>query len=96
MTKSENPFEPPTRGLSLYIHVPFCERKCHYCAFESQVPSEGEKDSWLEMISKELGWWNKRIGRPTLSTLYIGGGTPTVLDVHQWRKLTETIQLFQL
>jgi oxygen-independent coproporphyrinogen-3 oxidase len=94
MTKSENPFEPPTRGLSLYIHVPFCERKCHYCAFESQVPSEGEKDLWLEMISKELGWWNKRIGRPTLSTLYIGGGTPTVLDVHQWRKLTETIDSF--
>jgi len=94
MTKRENPFEPSARGLSLYIHVPFCERKCHYCAFESQVPSEGEKDLWLEMIFKELHWWNKRIGRPTLSTLYIGGGTPTVLDVHQWRKLTENIDSF--
>lgn len=94
MTKSENPFEPPLGGLSLYLHVPFCERKCPYCAFESQTPSEGEKDLWLEMISKELQWWSKRIGRPTLSTLYIGGGTPTVLDVNQWRKLTEILDKF--
>ena len=86
-----NPFEPPAGGLSLYIHVPFCERKCPYCAFESKVPSEGERDLWLEMLSKELEWWEKRIGKPSLSTCYIGGGTPTVITGPQWLRLAEII-----
>lgn len=91
MTQSINPFEPPAGGLSLYIHVPFCERKCPYCAFESKVPSEGDADLWLEMISKELSWWKKRIAKPSIATCYIGGGTPTVITGPQWLRLAEII-----
>lgn len=91
MIQGINPFEPPARGLSLYIHVPFCERKCPYCAFESNVPLDGERDSWLEMLSKELKWWEKRIGKPSLATCYIGGGTPTVINGPQWLRLSEII-----
>ncbi len=91
MTQSTDPFEPPAGGLSLYIHVPFCERKCPYCAFESKVPSEGEIDLWLETLGKELKWWEKRIGKPSLETCYIGGGTPTVITGPQWLRLAETI-----
>ncbi|NLD05424.1 MAG: radical SAM family heme chaperone HemW [Synergistaceae bacterium] len=91
MNQTINPFEPPAGGLSLYIHVPFCERKCPYCAFESNVPSDGETDLWLEMLSKELKWWEKRIGKPSLATCYIGGGTPTVINGPQWIRLAEII-----
>ena len=96
MSGNENPFEPPAGGLSLYIHVPFCEKKCSYCAFDSCVPSEGEKDLWLDMLAKELEWWQKRTGNSPLSlkTLYIGGGTPTVLDGRQWSRLTWIIDSF--
>lgn len=94
MSGTINPFEPPAGGLSLYIHVPFCEKKCSYCAFESCVPSEGQMDLWLEMLCKELEWWKKRIGRPLLKTLYIGGGTPTVLDGPQWLRLTRMIDRY--
>jgi len=91
MTQSTDPFEPPAGGLSLYIHVPFCERKCPYCAFESKVPSEGEIDLWLETLGKELKWWEKRIGKPSLETCYIGGGTPTVITGPQWLRLADII-----
>ncbi|MDD4160033.1 MAG: radical SAM family heme chaperone HemW [Synergistaceae bacterium] len=91
MTRGTNPFEPPAGGLSLYIHVPFCERKCPYCAFESKVPSDSDTDLWLETLGKELEWWIKRIGTPSLHTCYIGGGTPTVINGPQWLRLSEML-----
>ena len=87
-----NPLEPPYGGLSLYIHVPFCGRKCPYCAFESKVPSEGERELWLEQLKKEFLWWRERIGVPSLKTCYIGGGTPTMLSGPQWKKLIESVE----
>lgn len=86
-----NPFEPPNRRLSLYIHIPFCERKCNYCAFDSVVPSADDCDVYLELLNKELEWWSSRINRPLLSTCYIGGGTPTVLGCAQWERLIQII-----
>ena len=89
-----SPFEPPNGRLSLYIHVPFCERKCPYCAFESCVPSGCDIDMWLLALEKEIGWWNSRIGKPVLTTCYIGGGTPTVLDAMQWERLEKLIEKY--
>ena len=87
-----NPLEPPYGGLSLYIHVPFCGRKCPYCAFDSKVPSEGERELWLNLLETEFLWWKERIGVPSLKTCYIGGGTPTMLSGPQWKKLIESIE----
>lgn len=87
-----NPFEPPKGGLSLYIHVPFCERKCPYCSFESAVPSPGEGDIWLDALAAEFNWWRYRIGKARLNTCYIGGGTPTVLTPRQWDALVAVIE----
>jgi oxygen-independent coproporphyrinogen-3 oxidase len=89
--KLPNPFEPPNRGLSLYIHIPFCERKCNYCAFDSAVPSDGDCDRYLELLDKEFAWWTRRIGNPLICTCYIGGGTPTVLGHSQWERLIKSI-----
>lgn len=87
-----NPFKPPAGGLSLYIHVPFCERKCNYCAFESHVPLKNETDLWLELIEKEIAWWRLRLGTVKLNTCYIGGGTPTLLSGAQWTKLCALLE----
>ncbi len=89
-----NPFEPPRGGLSLYVHVPFCERKCKYCAFESSVPAPGDRELWLLSLEAELLWWKQRIGIPKISTCYVGGGTPTTLDGQQWRRLIEIIDSY--
>lgn len=87
-----SPFEPPVGGLSLYVHVPFCERKCNYCAFESGAAAEGETDQWLALLERELAWWRNRLGAVSLNTCYIGGGTPTVLTGLQWTRLCSLLE----
>lgn len=76
---------------SLYIHVPFCERKCNYCAFVSSVPESGERALYLEALSAELSMRAKKHTAP-LETCYIGGGTPTMLTPSQWRTLAALLE----
>ena len=77
------------RHYSLYIHVPFCERKCGYCSFYSVTDKRGV-NSWLEAVKREAGSYSRH-GRINLSTLYIGGGTPTVLTLSEWESLMSII-----
>lgn len=89
---SRSPFEPPVGGLSLYVHVPFCQRKCNYCAFESAAPRAGDIELWLNSLEKEIAWWGSRVGKVSLNTCYIGGGTPTLLDGLQWTRLCAVLE----
>lgn len=72
--------EPLADAMLLYIHVPFCRKKCHYCAFASQVESGQDMADWLEALEAEITMWGDRLGRVTFSSLYIGGGTPSLLS----------------
>lgn len=65
----------------LYIHVPFCVRKCHYCDFNSYVAGDALVALYLEALIKELEYYNTFAPAAGLSyaTIYVGGGTPTVL-----------------
>jgi len=73
---------PASRPRSLYVHVPFCVRRCSYCDFAVQATREAPTDDWLSavtaemrLLSEERGW-----GSPLrLDTVYIGGGTPSML-----------------
>lgn len=75
------------RNSGLYIHVPFCERKCGYCSFYSVGVNEGLAWPWLECLEREASYYS---GAP-VSTLYIGGGTPSTLTLEQWHKLINII-----
>ena len=75
---------------SLYIHVPFCERKCFYCSFYSVSGREDYIDSWLEALELEAARYHCENKIP-LKTLYVGGGTPSVLNISQWQKLINII-----
>lgn len=77
---------------SLYIHVPFCERKCNYCAFESAPPREGDFELWLSSLKKELAMRRAVLGKLYLDTCYVGGGTPTALPPQIWDALIETLE----
>ncbi|MBQ7035868.1 MAG: coproporphyrinogen III oxidase family protein, partial [Clostridia bacterium] len=61
--------------LSLYIHIPFCRRKCAYCAFHSANGNEAQKEQYLQALLKAID----RADHRPLSTLYFGGGTPALL-----------------
>ncbi len=65
--------------MLLYIHVPFCRQKCHYCAFASQIGNEQDITAWLDAVETEITLWADRLGRVTFSSLYFGGGTPSLL-----------------
>ncbi|MFW5857147.1 MAG: radical SAM family heme chaperone HemW [Planctomycetota bacterium] len=65
---------------ALYVHVPFCVRKCRYCDFPSRAYEPGLAAAYLAALSEEIEAVAGRV-RPT--TLYLGGGTPTALPVAQ-------------
>ena len=66
----------------LYIHIPFCEYICHYCDFVKRVPKSKEMiDEYLKALVKEIHQYEKHFH--TIETIYIGGGTPSMLDPEQ-------------
>ncbi len=65
----------------LYIHVPFCVQKCHYCAFVSASPMMGELAEYPELLLQELQLHPP--ARGPLASIYFGGGTPSLLQPEQ-------------
>ena len=74
--------------MMIYIHVPFCVRKCHYCAFNSKVGDEAERAAYVEALTREI---ERRGDGSTVETLYIGGGTPTTLELEQLEKILDAV-----
>ena len=72
----------------LYIHIPFCISKCHYCNFYSVTSRECVPD-FLESLFKEMAMYRDRF--ETFDTLYIGGGTPSVLPIEHLEELMQRI-----
>jgi oxygen-independent coproporphyrinogen-3 oxidase len=72
----------------LYIHIPFCISKCHYCNFYSVTSLEHVSD-FLESLFKEMTMYRDRF--ETFDTLYIGGGTPSVLFIEHLEELMQRI-----
>ena len=73
------------RGL--YIHIPFCARKCPYCDFNSYAGMLDIADSYVNRLLAEA----ETYGNQQISTVYIGGGTPSLLPVQLMEKLTDGI-----
>lgn len=78
---------------SLYVHVPFCAQKCSYCAFFSE-PSSGELiNRYVEALVREL---ELLAGDLKPQTVFFGGGTPSLLNLRQWRRILETMERLDL
>lgn len=71
----------------LYIHIPFCIKKCKYCDFNSFSACEKEKDTYLHALFSEM----KRYKGESVDTVFIGGGTPTSLSAEQLERLLKNI-----
>lgn len=63
----------------VYIHVPFCETKCHYCSFYSRIQKDGHVQGYLEALRLEINELKRSGMNFVPQTLFIGGGTPTLL-----------------
>lgn len=68
-------------NLGLYLHIPFCNGKCAYCDFYSAFTNEDLIDSYLTALIREIKQWGGKINRP-IDTIYLGGGTPSLLNHH--------------
>lgn len=75
------------RGL--YVHIPFCEHHCGYCDFAVTVGQDHLIDTYLEALSLEI---QRTVVHGSLDTIFIGGGTPTLLSSQQLGKLTRMIR----
>ena len=74
----------------IYLHIPFCKRRCIYCDFYSTT-MEQRKDEYIEALCRELEMRRDYTGEPSVATVYFGGGTPSQLEERHFHRVFETI-----
>lgn len=84
----------PTGRLGLYVHFPFCAHRCHYCDYAVEPSARPPVGSWLRALEAELdlrfraeGWTEP----PRVATVYVGGGTPSLLGVPGMERLASLL-----
>ncbi len=75
---------PPTTHHSpltaLYVHWPFCKKKCPYCDFNSHVRDGIDHTAWRKVLLREMGYWHARTPDKKISSIFFGGGTPSLME----------------
>ncbi len=68
------------KGIGLYIHIPFCKKKCFYCDFTSMAGRYDLVERYIDYLIMEISLYKDRIGDCPIETIFIGGGTPSSID----------------
>lgn len=66
-------------ALSLYVHIPFCRAKCAYCDFASYPHREADGERYFCALGDELASWQPELANREIETVFIGGGTPSLM-----------------
>ncbi|RME57127.1 MAG: radical SAM family heme chaperone HemW, partial [Caldilineae bacterium] len=83
--------------LGLYIHIPFCIQKCPYCDFNTYAKLEHLHQAFVDALCREMAQWAERLPTRRIATVFVGGGTPTVLSPGQLIQILDTVrELFRL
>ena len=69
-----------SRFTALYVHWPFCKKKCPYCDFNSHVREGVDHAAWRKALLRELGYWHARAPEKTITSIFFGGGTPSLME----------------
>lgn len=77
----------------IYIHIPFCKRKCHYCNFFS-VATTRWKEPFLKALLEEITARKDYLEGEKVNTVYFGGGTPSLLKIEDLRLIVEDLRLY--
>ena len=80
------------KELELYIHIPFCVRKCSYCDFLSAPATEQTREAYMAALFAEIGGRAKDYSDRTVTSVFIGGGTPSLLSGEQIGQLMDRIR----
>lgn len=84
----------PGRGISLYIHLPFCESLCTYCGCNKKITTNHDvEDAYIAAIHKEWELYRSKMNVPLIRELHLGGGTPTFFSPANLAKLLQPILL---
>jgi oxygen-independent coproporphyrinogen-3 oxidase len=76
--------------LGLYLHFPFCISKCPYCDFNSYpIKEDSQISSYISALYREISIYSQKIKKNNIKTIYLGGGTPTILSGDQIYKILE-------
>lgn len=78
-------------SLGVYIHIPFCVRKCQYCDFLSMSGGESQKERYVEALCREIRQRAEEFGRYEIRSLFWGGGTPSVLNAEQFNRIVQAL-----
>ncbi len=78
------------KEFGLYIHIPFCMRKCSYCDFLSKPASFELQEKYVKALIKEIRL-TKEKNQGTVKSIYFGGGTPSILEPYQMQELMDTV-----
>ena len=79
------------RELGIYIHIPFCERKCLYCDFLSGCGSDIDKEQYVDALIKDIVKTAVKAKDCLVKTIYMGGGTPSVLSPIQTENIMKAV-----
>ena len=78
--------------LGIYIHIPFCKQKCMYCDFVSFPNQEEKQAQYIEKVLQEINQEKELLLKYQITTIYIGGGTPSVIDSKYITDILNTIK----
>lgn len=87
----ESDLEPQSASLNMYLHIPYCSGICSYCYFAKVVDngnSAVSKDEYIDLLIREISMKLERYRSDArISTVHFGGGTPSILEPHQIKKI---------
>ena len=75
---------------SIYIHIPYCKKQCTYCNFHFRI-AQNDKEEMLKSIKKEIDMRQPYLNGATISSIYLGGGTPSILNKEEIESLVNTV-----
>lgn len=75
------------KTIGLYIHIPFCKSKCYYCDFLSKPNQEDYFQAYVQALDKEMLAYHKLLSDYVVTSIFIGGGTPTILPIELLQKI---------
>mgnify|MGYP002600144838 FL=1 len=82
------------KELELYFHIPFCERKCAYCDFLSAPADPPVRISYIKKLQEEIAYYGPQFKEYQVSSIFFGGGTPTILEGYQLAAILETVKKY--
>lgn len=83
-------------SISLYIHIPFCQHRCHYCDFNTFAGYEALIPEYLNALFEEIRIVKNYLPNTTLHSIYFGGGTPSLISAHQYQSILSNIRNYFL